>query len=165
MKADNELAISLPVYFKSVKKWKCFTKKNKNKRTKKKRRKEEKLTSLNFIFNTFFPLKFCRSTLFETGRAWFMKNWKIYSRKTSMVLTVKPISSHLQKIWPTSVSQNRREVSCSLRFPAFIYNYEENKLRFSDSKHFRFYWIKKHFISEWYFTKNHEIGSPVVGMR
>ena len=43
--------------------------------------------------------------------------------------------------------------------------YEENKLRFSDSKHFRFYWIKRHFISEWYFTKNHEIGSPVVGMR
>ena len=120
MKADNELAISLPVYFKSVKTWKCFTKKNKNKRTKKKRRKEEKLTSLNFIFNTFFPSKFCRSTLFETGRAWFMKNWKIYSRKTSMVLTVKPISSHLQKIWPTSVSQNRREVSCSLRFPAFM---------------------------------------------
>ena len=40
--------------------------------------------------------------------------------------------------------------------------HEENQLRFSSSKHFRFYWTKKHFISEWYFTKNHEIGSLVV---
>ena len=41
--------------------------------------------------------------------------------------------------------------------------HEENHLRFSNSKHFRFYWTKKHFISEWYFTKNNEIGSLVVG--
>ena len=40
--------------------------------------------------------------------------------------------------------------------------HEENHLRFSNSKHFRSYWTKKHFISEWYFTKNHEIGSLVV---
>ena len=40
--------------------------------------------------------------------------------------------------------------------------HEENHLRFSNSKHFRFYWTKKHFISEWYFTQNHEIGSLVV---
>ena len=40
------------------------------------------------------------------------------------------------------------------RFSAFTH--EENHLRFSNSKHFRFYWTKKHFISEWYFTKNHE---------
>ena len=65
----------------------------------------------------------------------------------------------MKSIWPTSVSQNRREVSCSLRFLAFT---EENHLRFSNSKHFCFYWTKKHFISEWYFTKNHEIGSLVV---
>ena len=69
------------------------------------------------------------------------------------------MSSPLKSIWPTSVSQNRREVSCSLRFLAFT---EENHLRFSNSKHFCFYWTKKHFISEWYFTKNHEIGSLVV---
>ena len=38
MKADNELAISLPVYFTSVKKWKYVLRKKKkqqNKRTKK----------------------------------------------------------------------------------------------------------------------------------
>ena len=39
--------------------------------------------------------------------------------------------------------------------------HEENQLWFSNSKHFRFYWKKKHFISELYFTKNHEIGSLV----
>ena len=95
------------------------------------------------------------------------QSWKIHSRKASMVLTVKAvlwlISSLLKNIWPTSVSQNRREVSknsCSLRFSAFMR--EKNHLRFSGSKHFRFYWTKKHFISEWYFTKNHEIGSLVV---
>ena len=33
----------------------------------------------------------------------------------------------------------------------------------SNSKHFRFYWTKKHFISESYFGKNHEIGS--LGVR
>ena len=89
------------------------------------------------------------------------QKWKIHSRKASMVLTVKAvlwlISSPLKNIWPTSVSQNRREVSknsCSLRFSAFMH--EKNHLRFSGSKHFRFYWTKKHFISEWYFTKNHE---------
>ena len=30
------------------------------------------------------------------------------------------------------------------------------------SKHFHFYWTKKHFISERYFPKNHETGSLVV---
>ena len=40
--------------------------------------------------------------------------------------------------------------------------HEENKWRFNHSKHVRFYWAKKHFVSEWYFTKNHEIGSLVV---
>ena len=58
------------------------------------------------------------------------------------------------------VSQNRREVSCSLRFTRRLH--EENHLRFSNSTHFRLYWTKKHFISAWYFTKKHEIGSLVV---
>ena len=66
----------------------------------------------------------------------------------------------MRNIWPTSISQNRREVSGSLQFSAFMH--EENHLRFSSSKHFRFYWTKKHVTAEWYFTKNHEIGSLVV---
>ena len=36
VKADNEPAVSLLVYFKSVKKWKCFTKKKTNKQKEKK---------------------------------------------------------------------------------------------------------------------------------
>ena len=40
--------------------------------------------------------------------------------------------------------------------------HEENHLWLNNSKHFRFYWTKKHFISEWYFSENHEIGSLVV---
>ena len=35
-------------------------------------------------------------------------------------------------------------------------------LQLSDSKHFNFDWTTKHFISEWYFTKNHEIGGLVM---
>ena len=70
-------------------------------------------------------MKFCRSMLFEAGRALFMKNWKIYSRKTSMVLAVKAvlklILSHSKTIWWTSVSQNGCEVSCPLRFLAITW--------------------------------------------
>ena len=108
-------------------------------------------------------MKFWWLTPFEAGRMLFMKNWKMYSSKTNMLwqlkAVLKHISSPLKSIWPTSVSQNRREVSCSLRFLAFT---EENHLQFINSKHFCFYWTKKHFISEWYFTKNHEIGSLAV---
>ena len=39
MKADNEPAISLPLYYKSVKKWKYVLKKEKQNATKKKRKK------------------------------------------------------------------------------------------------------------------------------
>ena len=54
-----------------------------------------------------------------------------------------------------SVSQNRREVS-------WWGLHGENQSRFSKSKHFRFYWTKKHFISEWNFAKNHEISILVA---
>ena len=71
-------------------------------------------------------MKFCQSTLFESGRALFIKNFKIYSSKTSTVFTAvkavrKLISSHLKNrhMADISVSQNRLEVSCSLRFSAF----------------------------------------------
>ena len=59
---------------------------------------------------------------------------------------------------------NRRMVSCWRRCTVcnFRLLHDNSQLRFSNSKHFRFYWTKKRFISEWYFTKNHEIGSRVV---
>ena len=40
------------------------------------------------------PMKFCRSTLFEAGGVLFLKHWKIYSWKTSMVLTVSRTLTH-----------------------------------------------------------------------
>ena len=54
-------------------------------------------------------------------------------------------------------SQSRPLATCDSRRL-----HEDSHLQFSNGKHFRFYWTKKHFISEWYFTKNHEIGSLVV---
>ena len=115
------------------------------------------------IFNIF-----CHEILpDDAGRALFMKNWKIYSRKICRVLAIKAALDSFRRIsntWPTNVSQNRRMVSCRQRCTVCNSRllHEDNQLRFSNSKHFRFYWTKKHFISEWYFTKNHEIGSRVV---
>ena len=64
-------------------------------------------------------LIFCQINwmLFRAGRASFVKNWKIhvYSRKTGRVLTVKLYFNSFRHIWktswPTSVLQNRHEVS------------------------------------------------------
>ena len=108
-------------------------------------------------------MKLCRSTLFEAGRDLFMKNWKIYSRKTSMFLQLKPYLNSFRRIWRTYGQQvSRKTVAKSLAACDTRRLHEENQLRFSNSKHFRFYWTKNNFISEWYFTKNHEIGSLVV---
>ena len=45
MKADNAPAISIPVYFKSVKKWQYVLQKNKKQKTKNKRAKKRKKVS------------------------------------------------------------------------------------------------------------------------
>ena len=60
-----------------------------------------------------------------------MKNWKIYSTKTSMVWRQKPYFNSFHRIWRTYGWQ----MSCSSRRL-----HEENQLRFSNSKHCRFYW-------------------------
>ena len=112
-------------------------------------------------------MKFCRSTLFEAGGALFMNNWMLYSRKTSMVLTVKAvlylISSPLKNIqmadkYVAKPSRSLLQLAIlSVNMRRITYD-----SHFSNSRHFRFYWTKKHFTSEWYFTKNHHIGSLVV---
>ena len=67
-------------------------------------------------------MKFCRSTLFEAGRTLFMKNWKIYSRKTGMALTVKLFFNSFRRLWRTYGRQvSRKTVSCSLRFDLGVY--------------------------------------------
>ena len=63
----------------------------------------------------------------------------------------------MKNIWPKKCLA---KPSRSLFQHAILAVYMRNQLRFSSSKYFRFYWTKKHFISEWYFT-NHEIGSVV----
>ena len=114
---------------------------------------------------TYF-FKQMNTTIISTNRR------KTISKGMRTLITLKPVEKKSRKRYAQTgtdfdkiyiehcVSQNRREVSCSLRFTQRLH--EENHLRFSNSKHFRFYWTKKHFISAWYFTKNHEIGSLVV---
>ena len=104
------------------------------------------------------------TTIIRTNRR------KTTSKGMRTLITLKPVKKKVDRDMPKRVqisiniedcvSQNRRVVSCSLRFTRRLH--EENHLRFSNSKHFRFYWTKKHFISAWYFTNNHEIGSLVV---
>ena len=106
------------------------------------------------------------TTIIRTNRR------KTTSKGMRTLITLKPVKkksrkryaqtgTDFDKYWRLCLAKPSRSlISCSLRFTRRLH--EENHLRFSNSKHFRFYWTKKHFISEWYFTKNHEIGSLVV---
>ena len=117
MKADNEPAISLLIYFKSVKKTKYVSRKNNNNNNKRAKIKSFQwqesnprpptckvsalsivpwqLITKNFVkwivFNTFAHEVQPVNALRSRRRALFMKNWKMYSTKTSMVLTVKAL--------------------------------------------------------------------------
>ena len=92
--------------------------------------------------------------------------WRIerYIRgKQAWFWQLKPYFNSFRRIQRTYGRQvYRKTVANSLAACDSRRLHEENHLRFSNSKHFRFYWTKKHFISEWYFTKNHEIGSLVL---
>ena len=110
-------------------------------------------------------MKICRSTLFEAGRSLFVKNWKIYIRgKQAWFWQLKLYFKSFRCLCRTygRWQVSRKTVTKSLAAYDSRRLHDENHLRFSNSKHFRFYWTKKHFISEWYFTKNHESGSLVV---
>ena len=45
------------------------------------------------------PMKFCWLTPFEAGRVLFMKNWKIYSRKTNMFWQLKLYFNSFRRLW------------------------------------------------------------------
>ena len=106
------------------------------------------------------------TTIIRTNRR------KTTSKGMTTLITLKPVKkksrkryaqtgTDFDKYWRLCLAKPSRSlIPCSLRFTRRLH--EENHLRFSNSKHFRFYWTKKHFISAWYFTKNHEIGSLVV---
>ena len=152
----------------NLKKWECVIRKTK-KRTGKVNEfpiAPGQLTLKSTIKLSSWPLlsmKFCKRYLnpvelylwgierYIRGRqAWF---WQL-----------KPYFNSFRLIWRTYGWQvtSRKIVAKSLAACDSRRLYEENQLRFSNSKHFRFYWKKKHFISEWYFTRNPEIRSLVV---
>ena len=97
---------------------------------------------------------------------------KTTSKGMRTLITLKPVKkksrkryaqtgTDFDKYWRLCLAKPSRSlISCSLRFTRRLH--EENHLRFSNSKHFRFYWTTKNFFSEWHFTKNHEIGTPVL---
>ena len=114
---------------------------------------------------TYF-FKQMNTTIIRTNRR------KTTSKGMRTLITLKPVKkksrkryaqtgTDFDKYWRLCLAKPSRSlISCSLRFTRRLH--EENHLRFSNSKHFRFYWTKKHFISAWYFTNNHETGSLVV---
>ena len=78
---------------------------------------------------------------------------------------LKPYFNSFRRIWRTYGQQkvSRKTFAKSLAACDSRRLHEVNQLPFSNSKHFCVYWTKKHCISEWYFTKNHEIlGSLIV---
>ena len=92
--------------------------------------------------------------------------WRIerYIRgKQAWFWQLKPYFNSFLCIWrPYGGQVSRKMVAKSLAACDSSQLHEENQLWFNNSKQFRFYWTKKHFIPEWYFTENHEIGSVVV---
>ena len=74
VKADNEPAVSLLVYFKSVKKWKCFTKK-KNKQTKGTKKQPSSPFHINAIFE-LVPFLSQKSEEMQFVRAFFSSTAK-----------------------------------------------------------------------------------------
>ena len=71
---------------------------------------------LNLLSLTFLPLKFCRWTLLEAGRALFMKRLKEnkqgFTGKSRTLTHFVAFEEHMANKAILSVSQNRREVSC-----------------------------------------------------
>ena len=107
-------------------------------------------------------MQFCLSRLFVPVERYLWRTERYIRGKQAWFLQLKLCfnSFCLLKNNGRQVSRNilaKSLVACDSRGL-----HEENHLRFINSKHFRFYWRKKHFISEWYFTKNHEIGSLAV---
>ena len=98
-------------------------------------------------------MKFCRSTLFEACSTLFMKPWVYIRGKQAWFWQLNPYFNSFRRIWRTYGRQvSRKTLAKSLAAWDSRRLHEENQLRFSNSKDFRFYWAKKHSISEWYFT-------------
>ena len=111
-------------------------------------------------------MKLCRWTLFEAGRALFMKNWKMFEENKQGLDGQSCTSTHFVAFEEHVADKCLAKPSpsllltalYSLQFSAFLYM-RINLTRFSNGKHFR---TKKLFISEWYLTKNHHLGVLIV---
>ena len=101
-------------------------------------------------------MQFCRSRLFVPVERYLWRTERYIRGKQAWFLQLKLCFNsfcRLKNIWTTSVSQHPRKVSCSLRFSGFTWG---ESLTIPQQQTFPL------FISEWYITKNHEIGSLAV---
>ena len=101
-------------------------------------------------------MQFCRSRLFVPVERYLWRTERYIRGKQAWFLQLKLCFNsfcRLKNIWTTSVSQHPRKVSCSLRFSGFTWG---ESLTIPQQQTFPL------FISEWYITKNHEIGSVAV---
>ena len=145
MTADNELAISLPVYFKSVKKWKYVLRKRQNKTKLPKQEKRllrreanlgpsmSKVNALSIaprqlmligsvkviMFNIFaheiLPVDAVwswQSFIYEELKDIFEENKQGFDGKSLTLTHFVGVEEHMSDKAISSVSQNRREVSC-----------------------------------------------------
>ena len=160
-----------------------FTKKKKPKGQKKKEKKlptaRVEPRNLRHGRSTITNVKVCR----QINQLWHLCPWNSAGRlclklvefyfwsieryirgKQAWFWQLKPYFNSFRRIWRTYGQQvSRKTVAKSLAACDSRRLYEVNQLPFSSSKHFCFYWTKKHCISEWYFNKNHEIlGSLIV---
>ena len=156
-----------------------YEKKNKTKQNKRpplplpppKKKKEKKVSTGESRTRDHRRMKWTRYLWNSAGR-YCLKPverylWRIerYIRgKQAWFSQLKLYFNSFRRLWRTYGRQvSRKTVTKSLAACYSRRLHEENHSWFSNSKHFRFYWTKKHFISEWYFAKNNEIGSLVVG--
>ena len=191
MKADNESAIGLPVYFEHVKKWTIFFFFCEKTKKKGKKNPTARFEPRNFLLHgrstrflgycaTITNVEVCR----QINQLWHLCPWNSAGRrclkpvefyfwsieryirgKQAWFWQLKPYFNSFRRIWRTYGQQkvSRKTFAKSLAACDSRRSHEVNQLPFSNSKHFCFYWTKKHCISEWYFTKNHEIlGSLIV---
>ena len=98
------------------------------------------------------PTKFCRSMLFKLVELYLWRIERYIRGQQAGFWQLKPYFDSFRCTWRTFGGLvSRKTVANSLAACDSRRLHEENQLRISSSKHFRFYRTKKHFISEWYF--------------
>ena len=95
----------------------------------------------------------------EPAKPYLLRSERYIWGKQAWFWQLKPHFNSFCRIWRTYGCQvSRKTVVKSLAACDSRRLHEENQLRFSNSKHFRFYWTNKHFIAEWYSLKTMRLG-------